>query len=329
MYLLPDDSFQEAMAAYARHGLTTVSNALADDPDVLAAEGRGDDPDACYHEEDLTEEELAAVEAVRARRTGSGWRATWLADVMRAEGLVVVEVEGWRGRGVSFPDSPAEEGVSLFHHTASSAASGPTGGLRIVTYGRPGLPGPICNWLTARNGVIYIVAAGVANHAGRGNARTAGLPRTSGNSNAFGNEMENNGIGERYSPIQYTAAIKSHAAVHRKMGWKASRGIGHKEWSTSGKPDPKLDMAQVRRDLAVAIARGTVPGEDEDDVDQKTGDAILRELTALNDFLMTGRRYGKSATAPPDSEQIGTLHKLLQSVDRRLEVLVQRGGSGQ
>jgi hypothetical protein len=61
--------------------------------------------------------------------------------------------------------------------------------------------------------------------------------------------------------------------------------------------------------------------EEEDDVDQKTGDAILGELQsvkdelkALNDFLMTGRRYGKSATKPPESTQIGLLHSELQQI---------------
>jgi hypothetical protein len=58
---------------------------------------------------------------------------------------------------------------------------------------------------------------------------------------------------------------------------------------------------------------------EDEDVDQKTGDAILAELQALNDFLMTGKRYGKSATAPPESTQIGLLHNELQTIRQAIE----------
>lgn len=200
-----------------------------------------------------------------------GWRATWLADEFRKAGLVVVEVEGWKTRGYDFPDTPAEEGVSIFHHTASNRNSGPAGGLRIVTYGREGLAGPIANWLTARNGVIYVVAAGVSNNAGTGNARAAGLPGTTGNSNTLANEMENDGIGEPYPAVQRTAAMKAHAAVHRKLGWLAARAIAHHEWSTTGKIDPLVrtwgTMPAARAQLAGFIS-GTAT--EEDDMDQNS-----------------------------------------------------------
>jgi hypothetical protein len=72
-------------------------------------------------------------------------------------------------------------------------------------------------------------------------------------------------------------------------------------------------------DLYDALTGNEKDDDEEDDVKQETGDAILAELKALNEFLMTGKRYGKAATAPPGSEQIGTLHKLLQSIGRYME----------
>lgn len=317
MRLLNDAEFAAAMTAeiHTLTGRRTASAAavslgvIPDDPNALAAEGGGDDPDSCAGEASADPDGEQEAPAGGPRGAGS-WRANWLAEAFREEGLTVVEVEGWKTRGAAYAHAPV---VSLFHHTASNRASGPAGGLRIVVYGRAGLAGPIANWLTARNGVIYVIASGIANNAGRGNARTAGMPSITGNGNTFGDEMENDGRGEHYSDVQYTAAIRAHAAVHRRLGWKASRGIGHKEWSTSGKPDPLLDMAQVRRDLATAIARGTAPttpGGDEE-VDQKTADAILAELRALTDFLITGKRHGQSATAN-EGEYIGVLHRQAQ-----------------
>lgn len=286
--LLSDDEFTAAMAEVLADptNATTPGDApdvISDDPQVLAGEGGGDDPNACRACGDAGAPGAPEL-TIQSFAAAASWRATWLADEFRRAGLVVVEVEGWRNRGVSFPNAPD---VCLFHHTASNRNSGPAGGLRIVTYGRPGLDGPIANWLTARNGVIYVVAAGIANNAGTGNARAVGLPGVTGNSSTLADEMENDGIGEPYSPVQRTAAMKAHAAVHRRMGWPAGRAIGHNEWSTTGKIDPLLrtwgSMAACRASLATYI-NGT---PQEDDVDPIK---IAPDISVLTDgYLVAGR----------------------------------------
>ena len=43
----------------------------------------------------------------------------------------------------------------ICHHTAESASSYPAGGLRVVTYGRTGLPGPIANYYLSRDAVVF------------------------------------------------------------------------------------------------------------------------------------------------------------------------------
>lgn len=181
-------------------------------------------------------------------------RLTWLAGQLHASGLKVVEVAGWQGRGVDYDRTPS---VFLFHHTAESSRSGNAGGLAIVTHGRTGLPGPIANLYLGRDGTVYVVAAGVSNNAGHGNARAAGLPSTSGNSSTIAMEMANNGTGEPYAPAMYRAALLVAAVIARRMSWPAGRFIGHKEWSTSGKVDPLWDMPAARRDLAAVIANPT------------------------------------------------------------------------
>lgn len=149
-----------------------------------------------------------------------------IADRLRAQGLNVVEVAGWRTRG-STTFNPRG---SVNHHTA-----GPRGGnspsLNICINGRRDLPGPLCNVYQARDNTIYVVAAGRANHAGSGG--WAGL---SGNSSVYGLEVENIGtVAEPWRPDQIDTMAKVHAALIRGRA-DASKVCHHKEWTTR-KPD--------------------------------------------------------------------------------------------
>lgn len=225
-------------------------------------------------------------------------RLTWLADelrsssVLRQLGVRVVEVEGWRTRGPEFPATgPA---VFLYHHTASGRRSGPTGGLRIVVHGRPASPGvpalagPIANLLLARTGDVYVLASGVSNNAGRGNARAAGMPGVTGNASTIAVEMENDGVGEPYSQTAYAAAAEIGAVVGRRMRWGAARFIGHKEWSTSGKIDPTLSMPALRARIGTAIVasgnRSPSSGARGDKVYARVG-VTGKQTTYLTDYM--------------------------------------------
>lgn len=186
-------------------------------------------------------------------------RLTWLADVARGAGLRVSECAGWRTRGRDY-GSPQ---VVVCHHTGESPHSGDAGGLGTVVRGRADLPGPIANYYLSRSGIVYVVAAGVANNAGKGNARRAGHPEWSGNSRTIGIEAANSGK-EPWPTAQYTAYVALAAAVCRRMGWGVSRVVAHKEWSTTGKPDPSFGMDVFRANVARAINTGTPnPGEGE------------------------------------------------------------------
>jgi hypothetical protein len=181
-----------------------------------------------------------------------GKRLLWLADVARAAGLRVREVDGWRTRGalVDGWGLPLDPRVVICHHTAESASSYPAGGLRVVTYGRTGLPGPIANYYLSRDAVVYVVASGVSHNAGTGNARTAGHPEWYGNGRTIGIEAADDGSGAPYPPAMYDAYVRLCAAICDHMGWPASRVLGHKEWSTTGKVDPTFSMSQFRTRLA-------------------------------------------------------------------------------
>lgn len=92
----------------------------------------------------------------------------WLVDAAR--GAVagtpyqVIEVAGWPTRGHG--PFRALEGVVGHHTGTADSAPGDYPSLRIVRDGRSDLAGPLCNYGLGRSGAIYVVAAGVAWHAG-------------------------------------------------------------------------------------------------------------------------------------------------------------------
>lgn len=146
----------------------------------------------------------------------------WLADAARSTGYPVAEVAGWRTRGHG--GMRVVEGV-VGHHTATSdKAAGDYPSLGIVTNGRSDLAGPLCNLGLGRSGTIYVVAAGVAYHAGA--SRWAGF--TDLNDEFLGIEAESAGTGS-WTPAQLDAYPKLVAALLRYMSRGADRYAGHKD----------------------------------------------------------------------------------------------------
>ena len=146
-------------------------------------------------------------------------RDTGIADRLRAAGLAVVEVDGWKTRG---SDSFNPRG-GVDHHTAGSN-NGNAPSLNICINGRSDLPGPLCNTLQGFDGTQYVIAAGKANHAGDG-----GWKGLSGNSSVYGMERENDGHSEP-RPGQHESAARAWAAIiDGKFG--SDMVCGHKEWA--------------------------------------------------------------------------------------------------
>lgn len=167
-------------------------------------------------------------------------RDTGIADRLRARGLKVVEVNGWRTRG---SDTFNPRG-SVDHHTAGpSSAYGTAPSLGICINGRTGLPGPLCNVLIGRDNTCYVIAAGRANHAGLG-----GWGGLTGNASVFGIERENVGNGtEPWTLEQYDVAAKAHAALIEAHGGRWDLVCEHKEWAPNRKIDAYgVDGGQMR-----------------------------------------------------------------------------------
>jgi hypothetical protein len=186
----------------------------------------------------------------------------WLADVLRAAGVQVVEEGDWRARGVSGAFEPI--GV-LWHHTAAtSSPSNPAPALNLVIEGRPDLEGPLCHALVDYHGVFHLISANRANHAGDSGG-SGPIPAGDGNRMLIGWEIDyagdqETGPDQAMTAAQYNASVAATGAVLRHLGRDAGYARGHRETSVTGKIDPSfVDLNVMRADVARWLAGGSTP----------------------------------------------------------------------
>lgn len=177
---------------------------------------------------------------------------TSLPTVLKKYGLTVEVVPGWETRGSSSFNPKGAVG----HHTAGPK-TGDRPSLAVCVNGRGGknpLPGPLCNTFLARSGIVVVVAAGRANHAGPGGFR--GLV---GNSSVFGTEAEDDGVDGIWTTEQKWAYPRVVAAQLEIAGKDHTWYCAHRTWAPTRKIDPtgitdtwmqdrvKAVMAEVNR----------------------------------------------------------------------------------
>jgi len=201
-----------------------------------------------------------------------------LAAALRAEGVTVVEYPGWENHERDDETGKAFGPVHgvMIHHTVTK---GTANTVRICHDGYDDLPGPLCHGVIAKDGVVHLISAGRANHAGAGDPQVHDAviaenygdvpPPTDvhdgeaggvdGNDCFYGFECENMGDGKDPWPdVQLDAIERSSAAICRAFGWSAKSVIGHKEWS-DWKSDPRgFSMTEMRNRIQIRI--GTKPG---------------------------------------------------------------------
>lgn len=208
------------------------------------------------------------------------WLLDVLADAFRGiRGFRVDYYPGWETRGgVQF--SPI--GV-MDHHTGAGAYNNL---LRYMAEG-PVHP-PLCNYATSRpeNGVVRVtvVAAGRANHAGKGGLSWTGPD--GGNYQTLGAEHQNDGTQE-WPSQQLEAMRRCDAALLKHLGVDVSRMVDHKTYAPGRKSDRHtINVEHERRIVADIMNRGGRRDEEEEVIRQgDSGEHVLRWQKNL-DFIM-------------------------------------------
>lgn len=216
--------------------------------------------------------------------------ADQLVAVLRAEGLRVVEHRDWRthNRNHKGPWGPLH-GV-MVHHTVTS---GTASSVELCYNGHSTLPGPLCHGVIAKDGTVYLVGNGRANHAGLGDGDVLAAVKnetplppddeadTDGNAHFYGFECINLGNGtDPWPAAQLDAIERASAALCRAHRWSERSVIGHLEWQP-GKIDPRgFTMASMRARVAERLT--TTPPPEEDDMTPEQAAQLKSVYERLN-----------------------------------------------
>ena len=175
-----------------------------------------------------------------------------LLDVLADAGVAcaVADVNaGWESRARSSGGFPAAPLAVFWHHTASSTSA--ANDLNYMINGSP--DAPVGNMLLDRSGVVWPVAAGASNCAGKGGPSTLSrgvIPVDQGNTHGWQIEAQNNGVGEAWATAQIDAYFAASNALSAWFGNAPGDVLTHASW-TSRKIDPAT---------AAAVEGSWVPG---------------------------------------------------------------------
>jgi len=243
----------------------------------------------------------------------AGRYLTELAAWLRAAGLTVVEYDGWPTRARSSGGYASGRPVCvMWHHTASSTS--PANDAAYMCHGSDSRP--IANLLVARDGAVWVLAAGATNTNGKGQSlrfSRGTVPADSMNTWAVGMEIANNGVGEPYPPAQIDSAFASSLAVCAALGLAPDDVAGHVDYSPGRKIDPATaaavqgpwrprsinssgswNVADLRAELIARAAATILPPDPEpDEEDDDMPKALLLQCA-------DGPHAGAIAVAPPD-----------------------------
>src|SRR5262245_9499134 len=226
---------------------------------------------------------------------------TAMADWFRAAGLTVVEQDGWQSRSRS--SGGYESGrpwCVMWHHTASSTS--PANDASYCSYGSPDRP--ICNLLMARDGTVWVLAAGATNTNGKGGPQTFSkgtVPTDRMNEYAVGIEIATGRTGEAYPQAQLDATFTVSNVLAERLALAATDVCTHYVWAPTRKVDPAKatsvqgpwqprsctssgtwDLTDLRNECARRYSSGGAEGDDDmpltqGDID-KIADAVWSKM---------------------------------------------------
>lgn len=220
---------------------------------------------------------------------------TDLAEAARKSDLEVVALPGWSTRGRPASTGGFDPRGVLCHHTGGTSDSRAYVDW-MATEGRSDLPAPLCNLALSRTGIVYVVAAGRANHGGDARA-TGPMPAGDANELYVGIEAMNTGS-EGWTERQYFAYVALCAALCEHYGWPATHVRAHRETSLTGKWDPGLlDMDHFRNDIDTAMEDEVTP----QDID-KIAEAVAGKLEKRLERIFRSVNAGREGSRNRDEE---------------------------
>lgn len=175
-------------------------------------------------------------------------RVPWLADVLEAAGVDVIELDGWKGRGRDLLRVDA-----VIEHATITGTTVPDANVaRLLRDGYAGLPGPLSQCGLDRQGRWWLIADGVCSHNGYGEYgnQTIGVE-------AFLAD------GEHPNQTQLESWQRGTAAICNRLNLPTGRVLAHKETDPKRKSDPRnVDMPAFR----VAVQWYRTPKPERDDL---------------------------------------------------------------
>ena len=171
----------------------------------------------------------------------------------------VHETAGWRTRSNRTSFIAGGPIGTVNHHTVSGSDNG---AVNTIINGWTGVSGPIYNVLVLSTGAVHLIAAGPANHAGRGRTDVRDRARRdqappgataargddmNGNQTWFGIAARHVGTNPDYPARQIDGIVAVNAAFMLARGFSANRAIHHRQWTAR-----KIDMSW-RGDLIARV----------------------------------------------------------------------------
>lgn len=201
-----------------------------------------------------------------------------------AAGSDVVFDPGWERRGAVTFDPRGHTD----HHTGTAGDI-----RRILREGHGRLPGPLCNYSIELDGLLIVIAAGRANHAGRGGYR--GL---TGNGSVLGTEITGDGSG--FTAAQIATNDRLHVALAQE-GVDVWLQHSHAEWAAGrkhdaagpphGAPGRPWDMDRVRARTVALLSPPPAPPAPAPDLEEDEDMYWIYRLAEDNRvFLARGAR---------------------------------------
>ena len=198
-------------------------------------------------------------------------------------GIKYVEISGWATHNRNSKGAWGPVNGFIWHHTGADVSDARAYAAGTLYNGLSTLPGPLCHFSIGKDGTVYLVGWGRANHAGGGDPAvlqhvanedyTGQLKPTRGNADGVDGNAHFYGVEIQYSgshtmaDAQYKTALRLSAAICDFHDWSSKSVIAHGEWSDD-KWDPGyapgkiMAMPGVRTDVAATLTAGPTQEDD-------------------------------------------------------------------